>query len=1081
MKILELRFKNLNSLYGEWLIDFTDPEYLSNGIFALTGPTGAGKSTILDAICLALYGATPRLGRITGSTNEIMSRQTGDCYTEVLFESLAGRFRCHWEQHRARKKAENKLQDAEHQIIDANTGTPLETKKSLVSRIIEEKTGMDFDRFTRSVLLAQGSFDKFLKADIEQKSRILEQITGTGIYSEISRRVHERRRNEQERLNLLQAENSGIVILEPEQEEEIRQNLEETQKEETKLADKSTETENAIAWLNTINSLREEIDSLSDKKTALKNKIEAFKPERSKLEHALKAASLDGIYATLSSLRKQQRNDQTALKTSEDALPELENSAKTHIRDLETAGKLTRETKKNLDAEAPLIQEIRSLDQKIADQAKTISENSEHYAKEESEINTITQNRHKEQGKYTQAQKTLGDAEQYLQQNTQDEWLISGLAGIEEQFTNLLDRPKEITEKENHYRKAATAMKEASENLNNAKKQCIIHKEELDSSTRNLQQGKNTLSELLGNKLLREYRTEKDNLLRETASLKKIASLEQHRDILQNGQPCPLCGSTSHPFTTESPPAPDKTEQEIESLNKLITLAEKQEAAIKELEKTENTAHRNLDNSENLETNAANNKKNAENTLAELKNDLDRLQNSSEKLKLAISEKLQPLGIKQETEIPSLLETLKSRLNKWQEQTRKKTEIENQLTDINSEIEKLDTEIQTRKKLLTENREKLEQLKKEHTAEKNKRKELYSDKNPRDEENRLKKAIADAEESEKKISKRNNEQQQKLTVAEENIKSLKERIHQRTPELAKAETDLLTDLSRKGLADEQQFREARLKSEEREALEARAKELDQAQTELQATQTDRQTRLDTEKDRKITSKTLEELTPQLKKHKECLNKLRDTIASLKHKLNENTAARERIKEKQSAIENQKKECHRWEKLHSYIGSADGKKYRSFAQGITFEFMISHANQQLEKMTDRYLLTRDEQEPLELNVIDNYQAGEIRSTQNLSGGESFIVSLTLALGLSKMASRKVRVDSLFLDEGFGTLDEETLGTALDTLASLQQDNKLIGIISHIEALKNRISTQIDITPTSSGRSTLAGPGCQRIFQ
>src|SRR5690606_26579641 len=139
-------------------------------------------------------------------------------------------------------------------------------------------------------------------------------------------------------------------------------------------------------------------------------------------------------------------------------------------------------------------------------------------------------------------------------------------------------------------------------------------------------------------------------------------------------------------------------------------------------------------------------------------------------------------------------------------------------------------------------------------------------------------------------------------------------------------------------------------------------------------------------------------------------------------------------------------------LHDLIGSADGKKYRNFAQGLTFEHMVSHANRQLRKMTDRYLLIPDEEHPLELNVIDNYQAGEIRSTKNLSGGESFIVSLTLALGLSKMASRKVRVDSLFLDEGFGTLDEETLETALDNLAGLQQDGKLIGIISHVSVLK-----------------------------
>ena len=209
-----------------------------------------------------------------------------------------------------------------------------------------------------------------------------------------------------------------------------------------------------------------------------------------------------------------------------------------------------------------------------------------------------------------------------------------------------------------------------------------------------------------------------------------------------------------------------------------------------------------------------------------------------------------------------------------------------------------------------------------------------------------------------------------------------------------------------------------------------------------------------------------------------MKQLRDEIATYKHALRENTAAIERIQGKKLAIESQIQRCARWDSLHNLIGSADGKKYRTFAQGLTFELMVAHANRQLEKMTDRYLLIRDESQPLELNVVDNYQAGEIRSTKNLSGGESFIVSLTLALGLSQMASKKVRVDSLFLDEGFGSLDEETLETALEALSALQQDGKLIGIISHVSALKERINTQISITPLSGGRSTISGPGCNK---
>jgi exonuclease SbcC len=1083
MKILELRFKNLNSLYGEWVIDFTDPEYVSNGIFALTGPTGAGKSTILDAICLALYGATPRLGKITKSGNEIMSRQTGECYAEVLFESQAGRFRCHWEQRRARKKAEGNLQDQENQIADADTGKPIETKKSLVGAVIEGKTGMDFDRFTRSILLAQGGFDTFLKADVEQKSKILEQITGTEIYSEISRRVHERQRDEREKLNILNAETSGIVILEPEQEKEIQDDLSAKQKQETELAGKSTETGKAITWLTTIEELKKEILSLTEDAAKLKVNTEAFKPERSKLEQAIKAASLDGTYATLTSLRKQQVDDQTSLKTDEAALPELESSANTQAEALKAAEQITLKSKEDLKTAAPLIQKIRSLDQKIAEQTKTVSEGADACTKEAEKIETGKQTRVKEQGKRTAAENTLEAAELYLKENVQDECLISGLAGIEEQIGNLLTRQQEITQKETDLKKADTAVADATKKLEEASKQCSLKKQGLKTAGKNLQQGKDALSELLGDKLLREYRTEKETLLREMAFIKKIEELDDHRVKLEDGKPCPLCGSTEHPFAEGNVPVPDEIEQKIESLTKLIDTADEQEAAIKKLEQAETTARNNLNNSEKLETEASNNKKAAEKTLTELKDTITKLQTGFEQLKLAVSEKLQPLGITEipESEVEALFESLKSRLKAWQEQAKLKTDIEKQIADINSEVKRLDAVIDTQVKALTEKQENLERLKKELTDGTDERKKLYGDKKPDEEEVRLNKAITDAEKAEKKSRDLNTELQQKLTMAKTHVDSLKKRIEQREPELKKAETDFSAALFPTGFADEKCFLEARLPHEDRESLSSRAKELDNAGTELKAKQKDRETRLATETAKKLTDKTLEELEPQFKEYEESLKLLRDAIAGLKHKLSENTAAKERIKEKQSAIEAQKNECHRWEKLHGLIGSADGKKYRNFAQGLTFELMVSHANRQLEKMTDRYLLIRDEQQPLELNVVDNYQAGEIRSTKNLSGGESFIVSLTLALGLSKMASRKVRVDSLFLDEGFGTLDEEALETALETLSGLQQDAKLIGIISHVSAMKERISTQINITPVSGGRSSLSGPGCTKVVK
>ena len=213
MRILQIRFKNLNSLVGEWDIDLTHPAYSAEGIFAITGPTGSGKTTVLDAICLALYGRTPRLNKVNKSGNEIMSRQTGECFAEVTFETQAGRFRCHWSQHKARRKATGELQPPKQEIAFAVSGKILDTKIRGVADHIEATTGMDFERFTRSMLLAQGGFAAFLDASPDGRAPILEQITGTRIYSDVSVRVHERRLEERKTLEILQATLEGLQVL----------------------------------------------------------------------------------------------------------------------------------------------------------------------------------------------------------------------------------------------------------------------------------------------------------------------------------------------------------------------------------------------------------------------------------------------------------------------------------------------------------------------------------------------------------------------------------------------------------------------------------------------------------------------------------------------------------------------------------------------------------------------------------------------------------------------------------------------------------------------------------------------------
>jgi len=1081
MRILQVRFKNLNSLVGEWQIDLTHPAFASNGIFAITGPTGAGKTTILDAICLALYGRTPRLNKVTKSGNEIMSRQTGECFAEVTFETQSGRFRCHWSQHRARKKPDGELQAPKHEIANADSGEIFESKIRGVADQIESATGMDFDRFTRSMLLAQGGFAAFLQAAPDDRAPILEQITGTEIFSRISIRVHERKQQERDKLNLLQAETAGIVILEPEREKEIEETLETKQKEETELAARYADTGKAIAWLATIDGLKKEIASLSDEAGRLQIEIEAFRPDREKLDRALSAAILEGAYATLTATRKQQAGDRAALKTEEESLPELESTAKKQAEALKSAEQQTARTKEELNAAAPTLKTVRFLDQKLADQKKAVSEGEDGCKKDAAKIDADKKARLEVQKKRSKAQEALDLVDGYLMEHARDEWLIGGLAGVEEQLNSLLSRQNEILQKETDHDKAANALELAAKSLEDRQKQSGIRKQKLEETSKQIQQGKDALNRLLGGRSLREYRTEKETLLREMAYLAKIAELEDHRAKLEDGKPCPLCGATEHPFAEGNVPVPDETEKKIDALTRLISKAEDQEAAIKKLEEAESLARKNLTDAEKLESAAANDKKAAEKTLAEVKDVLVKLRTDFAERRKAVTAKLLPFGIADipETGISSLLDSLRARLKAWQAQVKRKADIEKRIADIDSEVKRLDAVIETQSAALAERLERLETLKKELAAGSEERNALYGDKNPDDEERRLNKAIADAEGAEKEARERHNELQQQRNTAKAHVESLKKCIEGREPELRRVEAEFFAALAPIGFSNEEQFLAALLPHELKAELSAKAKDLEERQTDLKARQKDRETRLAMEIARKITDKSLEELEPQFKEYEESLKELRDIVAGFKHKLSENAAAKERIREKQAAIEAQKIECRRWENLHELIGSADGKKYRNFAQGLTFEMMIGHANRQLQRLTDRYLLVRDDAQPLELNVIDNYQAGEIRSTKNLSGGECFIVSLSLALGLSHMASKNVRVDSLFLDEGFGTLDEEALDTALETLASLQQDGKLIGVISHVSALKERISTQIQVTPQTGGRSRISGPGCRSL--
>jgi len=1088
MRILHLRFQNLNSLVGEWEIDLQHPAFSSDGIFAITGPTGAGKSTILDALCLALYGRTPRLNKVTKSANEIMSRHTGECFAEVLFETQSGRFRCHWSQHRSRKKPDGELQAPKHEIAHADSGAVLESKLKGVADQIEAVTGMDFERFTRSMLLAQGGFAVFLQAAPDQRAPILEQITGTDIYSKISVRVHERRREEQEALKLLQAETAGMKILDAEQEQELEATLAAKEAEEQTRALKAAETAAAVAWLRRIAELQREIAQLAEEEQQLQVDIDTFRPERDQLERAERAASLDGMYATLSATRKSQAEDTAALTAEEAAAPQLAASAAEQAAALKEAEAQTAQAKEQLLSAGPKLRAVRALDQQLSSQRTALAGLEESCAKDTARRDEAAQARDAQQSARAAAVAELETARRYLSEHAADEQLSASLTGIEEQLRGFMATQDAILQKEAAERTAAAGQAQAAGVLEDCEQQRQRMGQELEAAAAQVQQENDALATLLGGRLLREYRAQKETLLREQALQARIAKLEDYRHLLEDGEPCPLCGATEHPDgardsqgTPDAHPTPDESEHAVEKLSALIAQAEEQEAAIKKAEEAERSARTKLSEAEKAQTAAAHELKLAEHRLSEQRESLGQLRAELGTREESALAKLAPLGV---SAVPqdggdALLESLRARLEAWQAHAGRSGEIEKRIAQIDAETLRLDTIIASHTEALAERTRGLEAAKAELASGTQERQTLYGDTAPDAEEQRLNRAVNTAEGTEREARQLHHEQQQNLKAAQTRLESLTQRIATRTAELTTLEAAFTAALTKAGFADEAEFAAAALSPEQRSALKARAQSLDERKADLTTRRKDRETRLATEQAAHLTTEQLSELEPRQAENEAALTTLREVVAGLKHSLRENAAAKTQMQEKQQQIESQKTECLRWDTLHELIGSADGKKYRNFAQGLTFEIMISQANRQLQKLTDRYLLIRDDAEALELNVLDNYQAGEIRSTKNLSGGESFIVSLALALGLSQMAGNKVRVDSLFLDEGFGTLDEEALDTALETLAGLQQDGKMIGIISHVAALKERISTQIQVSPHSGGRSHLTGPGCRRV--
>ncbi len=1224
MRILRIRFVNLNSLVGESTIDLTHPAFVSDGIFAITGPTGAGKTTILDALCLALYGRTPRLGRITRGGNEIMSRQTGACLAEVTFETRAGRFRCTWSQRRARRRPDGELQAPSHEIVDADTGSIFESNVKGVAERIRTATGMEFDQFTRSMVLAQGGFAVFLQATPDERSPILEQITGTEIYSRISVQVHERRSRERKALELLQAELAGMRFLTPEEETALTLELEAKGREDAELQDRLARTNEAVAWIGGVRRLEDELNRLEAESSSAGAKIEAFAPDSARLGRARRALELDADHSALLALRGADAKDRASLEDCRAALPGRAGAVEDAGATLAAAAAALAGRKSERESALPLLVKVRGLDLIRAGKEPPLAAERAAVAELETTLAALAADQAADTGELAECRAAIGEIGEFLAESAADENLIQrldGLAGRFESAKALAARTATLREETETARLRLAGAQDARDAA-----AAVLEegRRETDAFRRSLEERQADLLRILDGDDLPGWRRRRTVLIarkaladgaledlgilerarREDAELERrrtaataeeaataagieaeterrraaeneaglletqLSLLERIRDLgeararLRDGEPCPLCGATEHPFALGNIPVPDETRRRLEAVRDELSavldrlaglriesarirmdlerigvdrrnLAETMDGTLRslagrlaELEAGSLPALQDpglADGLEVLRDGDAQRLARAEEVLEtadSMAGEIGALRDSLEKARDATAKReLEALGAAHEAtsagltldrlekesaecgnslaaalaalgtetgmygippppvgDLDRILALLAERRDRRVSLNRRNADLGRRIGDLEIHTRGRSERILGMQGELGRRRSAAEALLREMEALAAERSGLLGGKDPDDEERRLAEGVeaAGAELDRARLAAQ--DAGREYGLLESRIGELENAVRDRAPRLAAAEAGFLGRLGTVGFGDEEAYLAARLPPEERERLDREENLLGVEKTALDARKRETLRTLEAERAKRLAEASPEDLGFEAERLAALGRELQQEIGGIRQRLLEDAGRRELRQERLRVVDARRRECVRWDSLHELIGSADGKKYRNFVQGLTFEMLIGHANLQLAKLTDRYLLVHDDARPLELGVIDTYQAGEMRPTKNLSGGESFIVSLALALGLSHMASRNVRVDSLFLDEGFGTLDDEALDTALETLASLHQDGKLIGVISHVSALKERIATRIQVIPRSGGRSVISGPGC-----